>query len=178
MVYNTIINLELLIMPVQCELIIISNDQSQPLEFGSTFHDCLHAFSTIGAYSELTLKQEKFLTQKIELSFCQKVAGTMFGHYPLLAPSFVNVGDYINRSPWFHFSTLAIENITQAKTALSIRLDFDDHAISFLFQIAICLIPKSYRVFFVPNTSNSDQRTEITKESVAMHSLKSEGLKQ
>lgn len=165
-------------MPIQCELVIISNNPAQPLEFGKTFHDFLHAFNTIGAYSELSLNQEKYLTQKIELSFCPQVSGTMFGYYPLFIPTFVDVGYYTYRSPWFHFSTLAKENINQAQTALSIRLDCDDQAISFLFQIAICLIPNAYRVLFVPNILNSDQRTEITEDSIAMNSLKPEGPKQ
>lgn len=164
-------------MPIQCELTIIPSNNAQNLEFGHVFHDCLQAFGSIGAYSNLALNNEKFISQEIALTFCPNVAGTMHGYYPLYAPTFVNLNDFIRRSPWFHFSTLATENINQAETALSIRLDCDDHAINFLFQMAICLIPNGYRIFFTPSTS-SNQRAELTKESIATHAFATQGTKQ
>jgi hypothetical protein len=164
-------------MPIQCELIIIPKNKSEKLDFGKVFHDCLNAFETIGAYSNLTVKSEKFITRDIALSFCQTVAGTMYGNYSLYAPTFVNQNDYIRRSPFFHFSTLADENINQAETALSLQLDCDDHAVSFLFQMAICLIPYEYRIYFAPSTS-SKQYSEITKESIASQSFDAQETKQ
>lgn len=164
-------------MSFKSELTILSGNPSLDLDFGSVFNDCLAAFHSNGSYSEISINEEKFLSKTIELEFCKTVKGTLFGHYPLYAPTFVKTGDYLRRSPFFHFSTLADENIENAGTALSIMLDKDDHAQTFLTTVAICLIQKGYRAFLNPDNRNNAHRIEVTKESVAKHFAKNTGLK-
>lgn len=164
-------------MSQQCELTILSGSSSTNLDFGSVFNECLEAFHSNGSYSEISLSEEKFLTKTIALEFCKTVKGTLFGYYPLYVPTFVKTGDYIRRSPFFHFSTLADENIEKADTALTIILDKDEHAQTFLTTIAICLIQKGYRAFINPDNRSHAHRVEVTKESVAKHFAKNTGLK-
>ncbi|MBF4453995.1 hypothetical protein IRT38_01005 (plasmid) [Acinetobacter sp. SK-43] len=164
-------------MPLRSELTIISSNLSTELNFGTAFHDCLTAFQTSGAYSDLSLNSEKFLSTSIKIEFCKVVEGTLFGYYPVFVPTYVKDNDYAQRTPFFHFSNLADENPYNAGTALTIMLDKDEHAQIFLFTIAICLIQKGYRVFFTPDNTNSNGRIELTKESVAKH-VNHEGPKQ
>lgn len=164
-------------MPFQSELTILSGNPSTDLDFGSVFNECLEAFHSNGSYSEISLTNDKFLTKTIALEFCKTVKGTLFGHYPLYAPTFVKTGDYIRRTPFFHFSTLAAENIEKAGTALTIMLDNDEHAQTFLTTVAICLIQKGYRAFINPDNRSNAHRVEVTKESVAKHFAKNTGLK-
>jgi len=164
-------------MPQRCELTILSGNPLNDLDFGSIFNDCLSAFQSNGSYSEISVSDEKFLTKTISLEFCKIVKGTLFGHYPLYAPTFIKTGDYIRRSPFIHFSTLAEENIEKAGTALTIMLDKDEHAQTFLTTVAICLIQKGYRAFINPDNTSNAHRVEVTKESVAKHFAKNTGLK-
>lgn len=164
-------------MPYQSELTILAGKSAPILDFGTVFNDCLDAFHSNGSYSEISHNAEKFLSNKIELEFCKTVKGTMFGHYPLYVPTFFEAGEYIRRSPLFHFSTLAEENIEKSNTALTIIMDKDEHAHTFLSTVAICLIQKGYRAFINPDNQNTTHRVEVTKESVAKHFAKTTGLK-
>jgi hypothetical protein len=74
-------------MPQRCELTILSGNPLKDLDFGSIFNDCLSAFQSNGSYSEISVSDEKFLTKTISLEFCKIVKGTLFGHYPLYAPT-------------------------------------------------------------------------------------------
>lgn len=164
-------------MPLRSELTIVSSNPSTELNFGTAFHDCLSAFQSSGAYSDIGLNNEKFISPSIKLEFCKTVKGTLFGYYPVFVPTYVNDNNYVQRSPFFHFSNLAVENLNNAGTVLTIMLDKDEHAQIFLFTIAICLIQKGYRVFFTPDNTNSNGRIELTKQTVAKH-VNHEGPKQ
>ncbi|EOZ8645407.1 hypothetical protein ACQWTT_001158 [Acinetobacter baumannii] len=164
-------------MPLRSVLTVISSKPTNDLDFGTVFHDCLNAFQSAGAYSDLSHNKEKFLSPNIAIEFCRTVKGTFYGYYPLFVPTYVRDSDYIHRSPFFHFSTLAKENIKKANTALSIMLDKDEHAQTFFITLAICLIQKGYRVFLTPDNTKNNEYTEITKKSVDMH-LNPTGLKQ
>ena len=177
MLYNATINLGAYIMPFQSELTILAGKNFPELDFGNVFNDCLAAFHSNGSYSEISHSGEKFLSNTISLEFCKIVKGTMFGHYPLYAPDFSGEVKFLRRSPFFHFSTLAEENIENANTALSITLDKDEHAQTLLSTIAICLIQKGYRAFINPDNRSIAHRVEVTKESVAKHFAKNTGLK-
>lgn len=162
-------------MPLQSELIILPKDSSKDLDFGTVFNKCLNAFQATGSYSEISIHNEKFLTKKIELEFCNTVQGTLYGHYPVYVPTFSVDGEYTRRSPFIHFSTLAEENIENSKTQLSIILDQDEHSQMFFMTIAICMIQCGYRAFICPDKSTPLSRIEVTKESVAKQVAKHNG---
>ncbi len=175
MLYNMYINLEIYKMPLQSELTILPSNPSHDMDFGTVFNHCLEAFHTNGSYSEISFNNEKYINKKINLEFCPLIKGTLYGHYPLYVPTFVDDGEYTRRSPFFHFSTLVEENIEDAKTALTIILDKDEHAQTLLITVAICLIQKGYRAFINPDNTTPSTRIEVTKESVAKHVAKNTG---
>lgn len=162
-------------MPLRSELTILPTDSLHDMDFGSVFNDCLEAFQSNGSYSEYSFSGEKFLTKTINLEFCKIVRGTLYGHYPLYVPTFVKDTEYTRRSPFFHYSTLEEENIENAATALTIMLDQDEHAQTFLITVAICLIQKGYRAFLNPDNTSTSSRIEVTKESVAKHVAQNTG---
>lgn len=157
--------------------ILNKSPENNSLDFGELFNGCLKYFKGIGCYSPES--SSGVLLEEIKMNFCNTVKGTMYGNYSLALPIEKDRhGCDTNINVFFHFSTLAEENLFNNKEVLSIGFTHDNSVLlsTLLNGVATSMSNQDHNYYVHFSDSIDLFKVEVKQHRlVELHKTKIEG---